>query len=165
MQLAVGTTSCSCSASRAAAPLALHGNNNPSCQHQHASRGLTHPANQHAEHPAHHPCRVGVYVSAHCAGSTLHTVAVKANPVSKVLQVFKDQGMGAEVRSLLGNTAIATHQQPQLQPQVCGCSYQHAAEIGPAGQLAMPRGPCRVKSRRRLAQQANRHMQSHFALS
>jgi diaminopimelate decarboxylase len=31
------------------------------------------------------------------AASTLHTVAVKANPVGKVLQVFRDQGMGAEV--------------------------------------------------------------------
>jgi hypothetical protein len=32
------------------------------------------------------------------AANTLHTVAVKANPVGKVLQVFMDQGMGAEVR-------------------------------------------------------------------
>jgi len=31
-------------------------------------------------------------------GGTLHTVAVKANPVGKVLQVFKDCDMGAEVR-------------------------------------------------------------------
>jgi diaminopimelate decarboxylase len=32
------------------------------------------------------------------AAGALHTVAVKANPVGKVLQVFRDQGMGAEVR-------------------------------------------------------------------
>lgn len=34
----------------------------------------------------------------HAAGS-LHTVAVKANPVAKVLQVFNSLGMGAEVWS------------------------------------------------------------------
>uniref|UniRef100_A0A383W8Q7 Orn/DAP/Arg decarboxylase 2 N-terminal domain-containing protein n=1 Tax=Tetradesmus obliquus TaxID=3088 RepID=A0A383W8Q7_TETOB len=32
--------------------------------------------------------------------STLHTVAVKANPVGKVLQQFRDRGMGAEAASL-----------------------------------------------------------------
>lgn len=31
--------------------------------------------------------------------NALHTVAVKANPVGKVLQVFRDRGMGAEVRA------------------------------------------------------------------
>lgn len=29
--------------------------------------------------------------------TALHTVAVKANPVGKVLEVFRDRGMGAEV--------------------------------------------------------------------
>eukprot|EP00878_Enallax_costatus_P035087 GHUV01039058.1.p1 GENE.GHUV01039058.1~~GHUV01039058.1.p1 ORF type:complete len:169 (+),score=34.24 GHUV01039058.1:428-934(+) len=40
--------------------------------------------------------------------SSLHTVAVKANPVGKVLQVFKDRGMGAEAASL-GELAQALH--------------------------------------------------------
>lgn len=38
----------------------------------------------------------------HVAGypaTALHTVAVKVNPVGKLLQVFRDKGMGAEVRS------------------------------------------------------------------
>lgn len=39
--------------------------------------------------------------------SALHTVAVKANPVGKVLQVFRDRGMGAEVG---GRPPHSTHQ-------------------------------------------------------
>lgn len=47
-----------------------------------------------------------------CAAGALHTVAVKANPVGKVLQVFRDHGMGAEVRPayLVGRT------------NTCGCT-------------------------------------------
>lgn len=41
-----------------------------------------------------------VQLEAGYPGGTLHTVAVKANPVGKVLQVFKDCDMGAEAASL-----------------------------------------------------------------
>eukprot|EP00775_Hariotina_reticulata_P014311 gene14311-38_t len=54
--------------------------------------------------------------------TALHTVAIKANPVGKLLQVFRDLGMGAEAASL-GELAQALH---------CGFPPEHIVFDSPA---------------------------------